>query len=112
MFNFVALPALAFVYLVTKTIYRLYFHPLSHIPGPRLAACTSLYNAYYDILGTGLVKELPDYHARYGPVVRIQPNEVHVSTLSGYSEYAINFPLFATSDFIIASIYIYKGSTA
>jgi hypothetical protein len=87
MFNLLALAGLALVYLITRTIYRVYFHPLSHIPGPWLAACTSLYNAYYDILGMGLVKELPDYHARYGSVVRIQPNEVHVSNLSGYNQY-------------------------
>jgi hypothetical protein len=74
------------IYLITKTLYRVYFHPLSHIPGPPLAACTSLYNAYHDILGTGFVKFFPELHAKYGPVVRIQPNEVHVSTLSGYNQ--------------------------
>lgn len=74
-------------YILLKTLYRLYLHPLSSTPGPRLAACTSLYNAYHDILSDGLVKLLPDLHARYGPVVRIQPNEVHVMGLEGYNLY-------------------------
>jgi hypothetical protein len=86
MVQFLAIGALALFYLIAKTIYRLYFHPLSHIPGPRLAACTSLYNAYHDVVGDGIVKMFPEFHERYGPVVRIQPNEVHVSTLSGYNQ--------------------------
>ncbi|KAH7083020.1 cytochrome P450 [Paraphoma chrysanthemicola] len=74
------------LYLFTKTLYRLYFHPLSSIPGPKLAAVTSLYNAYHDILGVGLVKDLPALHAKYGPVVRIQPNEVHIGNLEGFNQ--------------------------
>jgi hypothetical protein len=74
------------LYPITKIIYRLYFHPLTSIPGPKLAAATSLYNAYYDILGTGLVKHLPALHAKYGPIIRTQPNEVHVADLDGYNQ--------------------------
>jgi hypothetical protein len=42
-----------------------------------------LYNAYFDVLDTGLIKRLPGLHERYGPVVSIQPGEVHVGTVEG-----------------------------
>ncbi|KAF2262689.1 cytochrome P450 [Lojkania enalia] len=78
---------LAFVvYVSIKTIYRLYFHPLAKFPGPKLAAATTLYNAYYDILAPGLVKMLPELHRKYGTIIRIQPNEVHVADLESYNQ--------------------------
>ncbi|KAF2116138.1 cytochrome P450 [Lophiotrema nucula] len=73
-------------YIVVKTIYRLYFHPLAKIPGPKLAAVTTLYNAYYDICMPGLIKHLPAMHEKYGPIIRTQPNEVHVSNLEDYNQ--------------------------
>jgi hypothetical protein len=33
--------------LVHRIIYNLYRHPLRHIPGPRLAAATYLYQTYF-----------------------------------------------------------------
>jgi len=51
---------------VFRLVYRLYFHPLAKFPGPKLAAATSLYNAYYDIMQPGLVKMLPELHRNYG----------------------------------------------
>ena len=52
--------------LLFRLVYRLYFHPLAKFPGPKLAAATSLYNAYYDIMQPGLVKMLPELHQNYG----------------------------------------------
>ena len=75
------------VYIAIKTVYRLYFHPLAKFPGPRLAAASTLWNAYYDLCTPGLVKKLPKIHKEYGSVVRIQPNEVHVCSLEGYNQY-------------------------
>lgn len=74
-------------YVFIKTVYRLYFHPLRNFPGPKIAAVTTLYNAYYDICDSGLVKRLPKLHKKYGPVIRTQPNEVHVADLAGYNQY-------------------------
>lgn len=83
---FLALAAsLAFVAL--KIVYRLYFHPLRNFPGPKLAAATSLYAAYYDICTPGLIKRLPELHKKYGPLVRIMPNELHASSLEDYNQY-------------------------
>lgn len=71
--------AAAAIYLTTKVIYRLYLHPLSRFPGPKLAAATYLYGAYYDVVQEAqFVFKLNELHDAYGPVVRISPGEVHV----------------------------------
>ena len=79
--------AASFAYVVLRIIYRLYFHPLRDFPGPKLAAATSLYSAYYDLCTEGLVKRLPELHKKYGPLVRIMPNELHISSLDDYNQY-------------------------
>ena len=63
MFYFVFILSSLFV---LRLVYRLYFHPLAKFPGPKLAAATSLHNAYYDIMQPGLVKMLPELHRNYG----------------------------------------------
>lgn len=58
---------LGLAYLVLRSIYRLYFHPLRHIPGPRLAAISSLYEFYYDVVCQGrYLWEIERLHAIYG----------------------------------------------
>lgn len=88
MFPLVALLFFFLTYLVLKTIYRLTLHPLAGFPGPKLAAVTSLYNAYYDILQPGLIKKLPEMHKKYGDVIRVQPGQLHVASLEGFNQYA------------------------
>ena len=74
-------------FIILRIVYRLFFHPLARFPGPKLAAATSLWNVYYDIGKDGLVKRLPEIHRHYGsPIVRIQPNEVHVMDLEAYNQ--------------------------
>lgn len=54
-------------YLALRTIYRLYFHPLNKIPGPRLAAATHLVEFYYDIVKGGkFIWEVERMHEKYG----------------------------------------------
>jgi hypothetical protein len=56
-----------FCWLASKWIYNLYFHPLAHIPGPKLAAATYLYQTYYSLVGGShyyiIIKQL---HEKYG----------------------------------------------
>jgi hypothetical protein len=64
------------IVLVTR---RLYFSPISHFPGPKLAIATFWYQFYYDvILGGQYVWKVRDLHKKYGPIVRINPFELHV----------------------------------
>lgn len=62
----IAITALG-AYISIKTIYRLYFHSLSHIPGPKLAACSHLYEFYYNVvLGGKYLFEMEKMHQQYG----------------------------------------------
>ena len=56
---------------VARIAYRLTLHPLATFPGPKLAAATSMYGAFYDLSFTSssYVKELPALHAKYGQYI-------------------------------------------
>ncbi|PYI07012.1 cytochrome P450 [Aspergillus sclerotiicarbonarius CBS 121057] len=65
--------------ILARSIYRLYFHPLSKFPGPRLAAITHLVEFYYDVVQDGrFLWEIETMHEKYGPIVRINPRELHI----------------------------------
>ncbi|XRM46061.1 hypothetical protein ABZX51_009118 [Aspergillus tubingensis] len=69
-----------FIYACSVITIRLYFHPLSKFPGPRIAAATSWYEFYKDVILSGQYsKSFPSLHAKYGSVVRIHPNELHIN---------------------------------
>lgn len=81
LFGFVSL------YVVQLGVRRLYFSPISHIPGPKLAALTWWYEFFYDIvLGGQYTFKIIELHQKYGPVVRINPDEVHVGDPDFYPE--------------------------
>ncbi|KAJ6184876.1 hypothetical protein N7519_006177 [Penicillium mononematosum] len=84
---FVSVLALPLGLLVLRTVYHLYFHPLSKFPGPKLAAATFFYEFYYDVVKSGMyIWEIERMHEKYGPIVRINPREIHIRDSSYYDE--------------------------
>lgn len=75
---FGALPYLFVLIIAALSVlcfYRLFLHPLAHIPGPKLAAVSNAWYAYH--ARNGRVRELgKGLHKLYGPAVRVGPNEV------------------------------------
>ncbi|KAL2797882.1 cytochrome P450 [Aspergillus keveii] len=65
--------------LLTRWLYRLYFHPLSKVPGPKLAACTSLWLAYHTYVGDECTV-IFELHKKYGSVLRVAPNDVDIAS--------------------------------
>ncbi|KAL4888019.1 cytochrome P450 [Aspergillus ambiguus] len=61
-----------------KFIHRAYFHPLSTVPGPKLAATTSLWLAYHTFIGDECTV-IFNLHKRYGPVLRVAPNDIDIT---------------------------------
>ncbi|KAK8223499.1 cytochrome P450 [Phyllosticta paracitricarpa] len=73
--------------LLLLALYRLHLHPLSPFPGPRHAALTSLLEFHDNVLRSGrFVWRIQAWHQRYGPIIRIAPNELHISDPSFHAQ--------------------------
>ncbi|OHF04566.1 cytochrome P450 [Colletotrichum orchidophilum] len=68
-----------FLLLAARVIYRLRFHPLAHVPGPPLAAISSLF--LYAICYLGIEGSvIRRYHEKYKTkVLRVGPNAISVA---------------------------------
>lgn len=62
----------AVVYFTSLAFYRLFLHSLARFPGPKLAAITRYYEAYYDIVRNGQYTfKIADMHKKYGRILRL-----------------------------------------
>lgn len=89
--------------IITIALYRLYFHPLSSIPGPRLAALSNIWHAHHARSGRmyTLGKTL---HQKYGPVVRVGPNELWINTRDSFKVIYSAGSGFEKSDFYLSTV--------
>ena len=75
------------LYTLYGIIYRLYLSPISSFPGPKLAAVTFWYEFYHDIIHRGqYIWKVQELHKQYGPIIRINPYELHISDPEFYDE--------------------------
>ncbi|OXV07109.1 hypothetical protein Egran_05126 [Elaphomyces granulatus] len=79
------LGTVAVVFLL-RCLYNLYLHPLSKFPGPKLAAIGSFYEFYYDVIKDGtFLWKTEEMHRKYGPIIRVNANELHIRDPQYYS---------------------------
>ena len=58
---------LGFLYTIGQIVYSLYFSPLAKFPGPKIAAITRWYEAYYEIILKGQYEfKIKEWHDKYG----------------------------------------------
>lgn len=68
------------LFAIFKAIQRLWFHPLAKVPGPWYAAVSTLYEFWWDGPKAGRYwVKIEEMHKKYGPIVRINPWEVHIN---------------------------------
>ncbi|KAI0823955.1 cytochrome P450 [Trametes gibbosa] len=75
--------------LVSVFIYRLVFAPLARLPGPKLCAVTRIPLMYHEFSGTRRLW-IHGLHLRYGPIVRLAPNEISFATREAAKEIYIS----------------------
>ncbi|RYP44053.1 hypothetical protein DL768_009447 [Monosporascus sp. mg162] len=68
----------AAVYAVAKILYNIFLHPLRSFPGPFLYRASPIPRCYCLLRGE-LTFRVAELHAKYGPIVRIGPDELAFS---------------------------------
>ena len=72
-------------YFAATIIYRLFVHPLHHVPGPWINSISRIPYARHLLAGT-TVDNVKHLHEKYGEVVRISPNEVSFISESAWQD--------------------------
>ena len=78
------LPLFAFTWAVT-VLYQRIFSPLAKVPGTWHSRLTSFWLMYQEFTSNRRVY-IHDLHKKYGPVVRLSPNEVSFTSLEALKE--------------------------
>lgn len=77
-FEPINLIAAVVITLISTILYKIYFNPLAHIPGPLIARLTPMW--LYSLSYRGIeASTVDDLHKRLGPVVQVAPNEVDIA---------------------------------
>jgi cytochrome P450 family 628 len=81
------LPNLIFLFTAWSltAIRRLYFSPISKLPGPKFAALSKLWEANEFRLGRASETH-KKLHAQYGDIIRIGPNEVSINNVDAVAK--------------------------
>lgn len=74
-----------FAYGLGAIIYNIFFHPLRNYPGPKSWAATRLPYTLSAIRGQMHARIL-DLHMKYGPIVRVSPNELAYNDSNAWKE--------------------------
>ncbi|KAI0415912.1 cytochrome P450 [Xylaria grammica] len=94
--------------VVVNIIYNLNYHPLARIPGPKLAAVSNVPYSYW-FLGGRQPFKIHDLHLKYGPIVRVAPNEVSFNTAASWKDIYTNRKTFIKSDFYDGGSFAGRG---
>ncbi|OBT82403.1 hypothetical protein VE02_08402 [Pseudogymnoascus sp. 03VT05] len=81
----IAVPILIVVYYTGLAIYRLYIHPLANYPGPTLWAISSI-PGIRSLLNGRISFDYKELHDKYGPVVRVSPDELSFNTVEAWED--------------------------
>ncbi|KAK5662523.1 hypothetical protein OQA88_8435 [Cercophora sp. LCS_1] len=84
------------LYITLQILYNLFLHPLRSYPGPLFMRATRLGYVLRHTRGT-LPFDMLDLHKRYGPVVRIAPDELAFSSAAAWKDimgHRVNAPEF------------------
>ncbi|RDW77740.1 cytochrome P450-10 [Coleophoma cylindrospora] len=76
---------LAVLFCVGTAIYRLTLDPLAKFPGPKFNAISPI-PGIRDLLRGRLAFENKLLHDKYGPVVRVSPNELHFNSVQAWED--------------------------
>ncbi|KAF2864896.1 cytochrome P450 [Massariosphaeria phaeospora] len=87
----VALPLLLCVTLLATCVKRIWFHPLSKHPGPRLWAASRIPYVVSLLRGT-LNEDMLGFHLKYGDIVRLAPNELSFAVEEGWRDIYMHRP--------------------
>ncbi|TVY56308.1 Cytochrome P450 monooxygenase mpaDE [Lachnellula cervina] len=81
---------LLLIAVLSRAVYRRFFHPLHIYPGPFLASITNVLKFYYYMQGSLHVVE-QELHQQHGPIVRTGPNSLSFSSPEAFeSIYGFN----------------------